>query len=288
MHYEGRIFRPPNESDAILLQVTVGCSHNTCTFCGMYREKQFAIKPMAQIHRDLVTARARFPRIGRVFLCDGDALCLPQSVLLEILEGIRRELPQVILVSTYANAKSVAAKSNKELCELRALNLKLFHLGLESGDDVTLSRVHKYGNAQFHADVAARATQADIKLFVTVLLGLGGRERSQQHAMATAQALSAMQPSRVGALSLMLIPGTPLYASAAAGHFELPSPREMLLELRTMIAQVNMRGTFYANHASNYLPLRARLPKEKDAALEQIDAALEGRTDLIPEWMRSY
>jgi radical SAM superfamily enzyme YgiQ (UPF0313 family) len=286
MHYEGRIFRPPSEADAILLQVTVGCSHNGCRFCGMYREKRFHVKPLEAIRADIATARLELPNVGRVFLCDGDALALPHQDLVEILQAIQVGLPGVIRVATYANAKSVACKSDPELAELRALNLRLFHMGLESGDDTTLARMQKYGDARFHVEQAIRAQAAKIKLFVTVLLGLGGRARAREHASATARALTEMNPSSVGALSLMLIAGTPLHADAARGDFELPTPREMLLELRTMIEQTEMRGVFYANHASNYLPLRARLPRDRAEALAQVDDALAGRIPLKPEWLR--
>jgi radical SAM superfamily enzyme YgiQ (UPF0313 family) len=286
MQYEGRIFRPPSEADAILLQVTVGCSHNGCRFCGMYREKRFRIRSLEAIRDDIARARSEFPRVGRVFLCDGDALAIPQDQLVAILEAIRSGLPEVILISSYANAKSVARKTDADLGDLRALNLKLLHMGLESGDDATLRRMEKHGDASFHATQAARAHAANIKLFVTVLLGLGGRARSEQHAVLTARTLSAMNPSRVGALSLMLIPGTPLYADVAAGQFELPSPREMLLELRTIIENTEIRGVFYANHASNYLPIRARLPRDRAEALAQVDAALQGKIALKPEWLR--
>lgn len=288
MDYEGPLFRPPSEADSILLQATVGCSHNGCRFCGMYRTKRFRLRELDEIRDDIALAREQAPRIGRVFLCDGDALAIPQPELVRILEAIRDGLPEVIRVSTYANAKSIAQKSDAELAQLRALNLKLFHLGLESGDDATLARMQKHGNAAFHVEHARRAQAAEIKLFVTVLLGLGGHTRSMQHAAATARALTEMNPSAVGALSLMLIPGTPLFADEQRGDFELPTPREMLFELRTMIEQTQMRGWFYANHASNYLPLRARLPRDRAEALTQIDAALAGRAPLKPEWMRGY
>jgi radical SAM superfamily enzyme YgiQ (UPF0313 family) len=288
MRYEGRIFRPPNEADAILLQATVGCSHNGCRFCGMYREKRFRVRSFDEIRSDIAAAQREFPSIGRVFLCDGDALAMPQDLLLRVLEAIRDGLPNVIRVATYANAKSVAQKSDTELLALRALNLKLLHTGLESGDDETLRRMHKHGDAAFHVDQVQRAQAAEIKSFVTVLLGLGGRSRWREHALGTAQALSRMNPGAVGALSLMLIPGTPLHSDEVSGTFELPSPHELLVELRTMVENIEMRGMFYANHASNYLPIRARLPRDRAEALEQIDAALAGRAPLRPEWLRAY
>jgi len=286
MHHEGAIFRPPSEADALLLQVTVGCSHNACRFCGMYRDKHFRAKDLGQVFSDIEVARATQPKVGRVFLCDGDALALPQSRLIELLQFIRDRLPEVTRVSTYANARSVAEKTDAELAELRALNLKLFHLGLESGDDATLRRMQKAGDAAFHVTEVQRAHAADIKSFVTVLLGLGGRARTREHALGTAQALSQMKPHYVGALSLMLVCGTPLYRDAEQGEFAPLSPRELLLELRTLVEHTEMRGWFYANHASNYLPLRARLPRDRDQALAQIDAALSGQMPLVPEWLR--
>jgi len=264
----------------------VGCSHNGCRFCGMYRGKRFRIRSIDAIREDIACARVEFPRVGRVFLCDGDALAIPQPELIEILKAIQSGLPEVILVATYANAKSVARKSDAELADLRALNLKLFHMGLESGDDVTLARMEKHGDASFHVKQAERAHAAKIKLFVTVLLGLGGRARSREHALATASALSRMNPGRVGALSLMLVPGTPLHADVARGLFDIPSPRGMLFELRTLLEKTEIRGVFFANHASNYLPILARLPRDRAEALAQVDAALQGRIALKPEWMR--
>lgn len=288
MNYEGRIFRPPSEADAILLQATVGCSHNGCRFCGMYREKRFRVKNLDEVRRDIEDARQEYPHVGRVFLCDGDAIAIEQEPLVRILEAIRVGLPNVIRVSTYANAKSISAKTDAQLTELRGLNLKLFHMGLESGDDETLHRMQKHGDAQLHIAQALRARAAGIKVFVTILLGLGGKERSQAHAFATARALTQMNPNSVGALSLMIIPGTPLHGDRVRGSFDLPGASEMLIELRTILEHTEMRGMFYANHASNYFPIRARLPRDRDEALAQIDAALEGRAPLKPEWMRAY
>ena len=286
VHYEGRIFRPPSEADAILLQVTVGCSHNGCRFCAMYREKRFRIKTRQEILRDIAEASVEAAGIGRVFLCDGDALAMPQAQLVEILKEIQAGLPNVIRISTYANAKSVAGKTDAELAELRALNLKLFHMGLESGDDVTLQRMQKHGDVQLHIAEAHRARTANIQTFVTILLGLGGRDRSREHAMGTARVLTDMNPNYVGALSLMLIPGTPLDADVQRGQFCVPDAKELLFELRTILEHTEMRGVFYANHASNYLPIRARLPRDRAEAIAQVDAALSGTIPLKPEWMR--
>jgi radical SAM superfamily enzyme YgiQ (UPF0313 family) len=288
MHYEGNIIRPPSEANSILLQVTLGCSHNKCTFCGTYTGERFQIKSDDIIMADIAFAAQYCKRQRRVFLCDGDAMIIPQKRLMKILTEIRRQLPWVTRVGVYANTKSLAMKSDDELRELNENGLGIAYMGLESGDDVTLKAINKGANAQRMIDMGRKARAAGIKLSVTVLLGLAGRERSQIHARETGRVLSAIDPEFVGALSLMLIPGTPLYDQHQNGDFELISPDEMLAELRTMIAETHQtKGMFHANHASNYLPIRARMPKEKTQTLALIDAALAGNVKLRPEWMRA-
>lgn len=287
MHYVEPIIRPPSEADSILLQVTTGCSHNTCTFCGVYKNKPFGIKSDANIDADLAEAREHYRHTRRLFLCDGDALIVPQAKLLSILHRIHEQLPWVGRIATYANAKSISRKTEDELRELRQAGLKVLHIGLESGDDTTLAHVRKYGDRAFIIDQGRRAREAGLKLFVTVLLGLGGTERSAIHAEETGRALSEMDPQYVGALSLMLIEGTPLEAECRGGRFTEPTPEQLLRELRIMLAHTDVTlCLFFANHASNYLPIRARLPREKDGTLALIDDALEGKVALREEWMR--
>jgi len=287
MDYIGPIIRPPNEADSILLQVTTGCSHNACSFCGIYKNKPFSIKPDKQIDTDLDYAAKHFPSNRRVFLCDGDALIIPQKHLESILIRIKEKLPRVTRITTYANAKSIARKSDQELRVLRRLGLKQFHIGLESGDDITLQKVKKYGTAAFIIEQCQRAKAAKMKLFVTILLGLGGAERSKIHAELTGKALSQIDPHYVGALSLMMVEESPLYTQWKEGYFTLPSPDAMLRELRTIIANTDVSlCLFFANHASNYLPINARLPREKEKTITRIDQALRGNVPLKPEWLR--
>jgi radical SAM superfamily enzyme YgiQ (UPF0313 family) len=287
VQYEGNVIRPPSEADSILLEVTVGCSHHRCTFCGAYLGDRFRIKDDQTIFSDIAQAARHCRDQERVFLLNGDALVVPSRRLLPILAEIARVLPWVTRVATYANAKSISRKTDQELTELRSLGLKLLHMGLESGDDVTLGEVNKFGDAAFIVEQGRRARRAGMKLFVTVLLGLAGPERSLEHARATGRALTLLEPDYVGALSLMLIPGTRLYDDWRAGRFVLGGPDAMLRELRELLAHTEMpRGMFYANHASNYLPIRARLPRDKAATLGLLDAALSGRVPLKPEWLR--
>ncbi len=288
MHYEGNIIRPPSEANSILLQVTVGCSRNKCTFCGTYMGERFRIKPDSIIMEDIDFAARYCRRQHRVFLCDGDALIIPQKRLMHILDKIREKLPWVSRVGAYANAKSLKMKTDRELAQLRENGLGILYMGLETGDDVTLKAIDKGAGARTMIDMGRKARAAGMKLSLTVLLGIAGPERSEIHARETGRVISAIDPEYVGALSLILIPGTPLHADWEAGRFRLLEPMEMLAELRTMIAHTDMsRGLFHANHASNYLPIKARMPKDKQRVLELIDQALEGRISLKPEWMRA-
>ena len=286
MEHEGLVIRPPSEADSILLQVTTGCSHNKCTFCGAYKDKRFRIKSDAEIARDVDFAAQWCTRLRRVFLCDGDALVIPQQRLVPLLGTIRERLPWVTRVATYASAKAVALKNDAELRELREAGLSLAYMGLESGDDATLAAVGKKGDSGHIVAQARRLKAAGFKINVTVLLGLAGREGSARHAAATGRALTAMQPEQAAALSLMLIPGTPLHADWEAGRFAQLSSDELLLELRVMLEHTDMTGLFFANHASNYLPVRCRLPRDKAGVLARIDAALAGVVALRPEWSR--
>jgi radical SAM superfamily enzyme YgiQ (UPF0313 family) len=288
MHYEGMIIRPPSEANSIILQVTVGCSHNKCTFCGTYKGERFRIKDEAVIDADIRYAARNFPFLRRLFLADGDVLILPQPKLTWVLRRIREEMPWIQRVGLYGNAKSILRKTPEELQTLRALGLGIVYLGLESGDAQVLQEIHKGVRPERMIEAGRRIRDAGLKLSVTVLLGIAGRERSLVHARATGELLSAMDPNYVGALTLMLLPNTELGEQARRGDFELISPAELLTELREMLQHTHLsQGLFLSNHASNYLPLRVRMPSGKEEALKTIDAALEGTIGLRPEWRRA-
>ncbi|MFP3981423.1 MAG: radical SAM protein, partial [Desulfobacterales bacterium] len=285
---EGMIIRPPSEANSILLQVTVGCSHNKCTFCGTYKGERFKIKPDETIMEDIDFAAKHCKNQNRVFICDGDALIVPQKRLLKYMQEIEKKLPWVERVGLYANTKGIGMKSAEELRELRDHGLGIVYMGLESGDDQTLKAVNKGATAEKMINMGRKIKEAGIKLSVTVLLGLAGRQRSQTHAQETGRVLSEMDPGFAGALSLMLIPGTPLHEDYEAGRFPILDANEMLAELRTMIAHTDLSdGLFHANHASNYLPVRAKLPEDKEKTLQQIDDALTGKIALRPEFLRA-
>ncbi len=286
MHYEGNIIRPPSEANSILLQVTVGCSRNKCTFCGTYTGERFRVKSDEIIMEDVDFASRYCRNQRRVFLCDGDALVVPQKRLMKILTEIGKKLPWVTRVGVYANAKSIEMKTPEELAELKECGIGIAYMGLETGDDVTLKDINKGAGSEKMIRMGRKLREAGIRLSVTVLLGIAGRERSEIHARETGRVLSGIDPEYVGALSLMLIPGTPLYDDYQAGRFPLLNAQEMLRELRTMIDATDMTGLFHANHASNYLPIKAKMPKDKERTLELIDRALAGSVRLKPEWLR--
>ncbi len=288
MHYEGNCIRPPSEAYSILLQVTLGCSHNKCTFCGTYKDKRFTIKDDETILSDILFASKTMRRQDRVFLMDGDALVIPQKRLMWILDRIREHLPWVRRVGAYANAKSIRLKSSEDLIALRENGLGILYLGVETGDDRLLKEICKGSGSENLIAMGRKVKDAGIKLSVTVLLGIGGTERSLEHARATGKLLSAMDPDYIGALSVMLIPGTPLYDAYRRGEFRLPDPEGLLRELREMLSHTELtRGLFFSNHASNYLPIKARLPRGKQEALDLIDSALRGEVGLRPDWMRA-
>jgi radical SAM superfamily enzyme YgiQ (UPF0313 family) len=288
MHYEGMCIRPPSEAYSILLQVTLGCSHNKCSFCGTYKDKRFTIKDDKIILSDILFASKYMKRQDKVFLMDGDALIIPQKRLMWIIDRINEHLPWVKRIGAYANTKSVKMKTLDELMELRRNKLAILYYGVETGDDELRKKINKGSDAKTCTEMGRKIKEAGIKLSVTVLLGIAGKDRSLQHAKATGELLSAMDPDFVGALTVMLIPGTPLHEEFESGTFQLPDQRGLLEELREMIRHTNLsRGLFYSNHASNYLPVKARLPNGKQEALNLIDSALQGDVGLRPEWMRA-
>ena len=289
MHYEGNCIRPPPEAYSILVQVTVGCSHNRCTFCGTYKDERFRIKDDDIILSDILFASKHMRRQDQVFLMDGDALIIPQKRLMWILESIQQHLPWVRRVGAYANTKSISMKSPRELSELRENGLGMLYLGVETGDDEVRKKINKGSTAQHCLEMGKRVKNAGIKLTVTVLLGIAGKEKSLAHARATGELISAIDPDFASALTVILIPGTPLWEEYERGDFELPDERGLLIEMREMIAHTNLScGIFSSNHASNYLPVRVRLPEGKQEILDLIDAALRGEIGLRPEWMRAF
>ena len=289
MHYEGNCIRPPPEADSILLQVTLGCSHNKCTFCGTYKDKPFRIKEDDIILSDILFASKYMRAQNRVFLMDGDALIIPQKRLIWILQRIQEHLPWINRVGAYANTKSIGMKSSRELNQLRENNLGMLYLGVETGDDEIRKKINKGSSAQKCLEMGKKVKDAGMQLTVTLLLGIAGQQKSLQHARTTGRLVSAIDPDYASALTLMLIPGTPLWEEYQRGDFTLPDKRALLIEMRELLIHTHLsHGLFSSNHASNYLPLRAWLPEGRSALLDSINAALSGEIGLKPEWMRRF
>ena len=282
------IIRPPSEAYSLLLQVTVGCSHNRCTFCGTYRQKKFKIKPVERIEKDLKEART-YGHIEKLFLCDGDALIIPQPRLEEILLMIKRYLPMLERIGSYANTKSILRKSVDDLKKLKELGLKIIYLGVETGNAELLKKIDKGATREQMIEAAKRIKAAGIELSVTVILGIGGIEKSVEHAMDTASLLADMDPDYVGALTLMLVPQTELYDDYIAGRFVLPDKIGFIRELYLMIANSNFTDCYFtSNHASNYLPIKARLPGQKEIIMKMIGSVIEEKdvSRMRPEYLR--
>ncbi len=288
MRYEGPLFRPPSEADSFILQATIGCSWNACTYCDMYRTKQYRVRSTGEILADIDEVRAACGNeISKVFVADGDALAMDLAHWEAILAACRQAFPRLRRVSAYATAMNLLEKTPDELRRLRDGGLTLLYIGPESGDDVTLRRIAKGAGFDDHVEAARRAREAGIALSAIFLLGVAGTERSEEHALASARLATAMDPRFVSLLTLTVIPGTPIATLEDRGRFELPGIEGLLRELRIFLAEAQPTDAiFRTNHASNYLPLSGRIPRDRARLVEVLDAALGGQIPLRPEWAR--
>lgn len=288
MRYVGSVYRPPSEARSLIVQVTYGCSHNTCAFCSMYRAKPFALRPMDEILEDFRMARDAYSSVRRIFLADGDALIRPAEDLERILQEIARLFPECELVTCYASPVSIHIRTREELERLRQLGLGMVYMGLESGCDRVLERMRKGNTAADIIAAGQKINDSGIRLSVTAISGLGGQELWREHATDTAAALSAIRPAYIGLLTLMVEPGTPLYDWVETGQFSLPDSRLVLEETSLLVEGLDAPGcVFRMNHASNYLSLRGTLNQDKPAMLAKLQAALSGQAELKPEYFRA-
>lgn len=291
MKYEGNIIRPPSEAHSMIIQVTVGCSHNRCTFCGTYKGWDFRIKDKKTIMADIDEASSWGIPFTKAFLADGDVLILPTRDLLEIINYIRRKNPRITRIGVYGNTKAILKKSPDELAELRDAGLGIVYQGIESGNIDVLRKIKKGAFPHKQKETAEKIIKAGILLSQTVLLGIGGTEKSREHAIDTGKHLADMSPDYASALTVMLLPNTELYRDYRAGVFTLPDKFGLLEELRLMIEHMNVHRPcfFTSNHASNYLPIRAHFPQERDAVLRALEHILAHRDDSVlrPEFMRA-
>lgn len=290
MRYEGMVIRPPSEANSYILQVTYGCSHNRCTFCGTYMDKPFQVRPIQEVLEDIALAQVRYAETRCVFLADGNALMLDTASLDRILDALAASFPRLRRVGIYANARDVLGKTDAQLATLRQRKLTVVYLGLESGSDAVLRRVRKGITPAEMVEAVQKLKRAEMRASVIGLLGLGGTELSAEHAEETGRVVSAMDPEYFSMLTVMLIPGTELHRQSQQGTFELPQPQDLLRELRQVIAHCDglSRCVFRSNHASNYLPLAGTLSRDKTELLASIDEALiQGPSALRPEAWRA-
>jgi radical SAM superfamily enzyme YgiQ (UPF0313 family) len=290
MRYEGNIFRPFSEANSYLLQCTIGCSHNQCTFCGMYKDKKYRKRSLAEITEDIAMAKDSYGDVEKVFLCDGDAIALETNMLLAILKKLYQTFPSLRHVGSYVGPQSTLSKSIEELNALRNAGLTKAYLGVETGDDELLKKVKKGVDSDQMLQAGKNLVAAGINLSAMVLLGLAGKgEVSRRHALATAKICNEMKPQYLAALTVTPVPGTVLYSQLERGEFKLLDPFETLEEMKQIFENItadNMK--FVGAHASNYLPVTGTLQKDKQKMIAMVDAVLENRDESLirPDYMR--
>ena len=287
MRYYGAVYRPPSEAYSLIVQVTYGCSHNTCVFCSMYKEKRFALRPLEEVLEDFRIARQTYRHVDKVFLADGDALVRKASELYTILDTIRELFPECERVTSYASPASIRIRTDEELQTLRAKGLTMVYMGLESGCDDVLKLMRKGRMSAEIIEMGQKVRRNGIALSVTAITGLGGPELLERHAIETAKAFNAMNPEYIGMLTLMVEPGTPLYDWVHDGSFQLLTQSQVLRETRLLVENLDSPGSvFRMNHASNYLALKGTLNQDREAMLRTIDAAEHDLSRLRPEAWR--
>ncbi|GCD11107.1 radical SAM protein [Clostridium tagluense] len=277
MRYEGVVYRPPSEAHSLIVQVTIGCSHNGCSFCGMYKEKKFRIRDLKEIIEDLEQAKLNYGLIKKIFLGDGDALVLETNKLKSILSKIRELFPECERVGIYGTSNDILSKSLDELRELKEFGLGIVYLGVESGSNEILKSINKGVTACEMIMAGRKVKESGIKLSATLISGIGGRAKIREHAIESAKLISAINPDYLGFLTLMLESGTPIYEDVQKGDFHILTPEEIMYETREFLQNVEVDGcVFRSNHASNYLALSGILPGDKNQLLQDIDLALKG------------
>ncbi|MBW4827790.1 MAG: radical SAM protein [Clostridiaceae bacterium] len=276
MRYEGTVYRPPSEAYSLIVQATIGCSHNRCTFCSMYKDKKFRIRPLEEIIKDLMIGRQNYKNIKRIFIADGDGLIMKMDYLRKILRAIKELFPECERVGIYGSPRSILGKSKDELLELKDLGLGIIYLGVESGSDKILNKIKKGVTSTEMILAGERVVETGIKLSVTLISGIGGKELSQEHAIESARVMNEINPDYIGLLTLLVNEGTGLHDEIQNGEFQLLTPEEVLIETRQLVNRLEVDNCiFRSNHASNYVALGGTLKEDKDLILAQIDEGLK-------------
>ena len=288
MQYYGNVFRPPSEARSLIIQATVGCAHNKCSFCYMYKDDNFIIRPLEDIKKDLIEMSQYGSYWRRIFLADGDALVLKTSDLLEILKTIKQYYPNIERVSSYATAGDINRKSIEELKALRDAGLEMLYIGFESGDDDILRKINKGLTYKDYVSAMAKCKEVGFKTSITIIAGLGGVELMEQNAKGTAKIISETKPDYVSYLTMRIYKNTPLYLDYINGKFNMPNAEEILQEMKIFLENVDSEGTiFRSNHASNYVLLAGTLNEDKKGLIEAIDKTLK-KKNFVPEVLRGF
>lgn len=289
IRYEERLYRPPSEARSLILQATIGCSYNKCTFCGMYRNKQFRVRPIEELAEEIAWAKDNLPTPRKVFLADGDALMAKARFQLELLELLNEAFPDLQRISVYASPQSLQVRTVEEMRELRENGLTQYYLGIESGHDTVLTQLEKGVDAEEMIRVANKANDADVKLSTMILLGAGGRELSKEHALESARVVNAINPRFLSTLVMTPVEDTPLWEENLQGQVDELTPIELAVELRTMLAALTVEGSiFRSNHASNYLTLAGTLSKDQPELVAALDEVIQHpeNAPFVPDWLR--
>lgn len=287
INYEGTVYRPPSEAYSLIIQVTIGCAHNKCSFCSMYKDKKFKIKNLEQIYEDLYEARKLYKSVKRIFLADGDAFVLPFEQIENILNKIKELFPECERVSSYAAPKDILRKSKEEIIALKELGLKMIYMGIESGSDSILKDINKGVTSSDIIEAGKKAKDGLMKLSVTLISGIGGKDKWIENAVESAKAINAIEPDYLGTLTLMVEPNTPIYEAVKSGKFQILNSDEAMLEMRELIKNINVKNCiFRSNHASNYMAIGGNLSKDKDKLIKLIDDVLDGKYEYKPEEFR--
>ena len=287
IEYDPPVYRPPGEWRSFLVQATIGCSHNGCTFCGMYKGKKFRIRPMDDIIGYIREAAAFYNQYEKVFLCDGDAIVMKTEDLLEIIGEIKKDFPHCRLISTYAGPRSTLSKTPEELKILHEAGLGRAYLGIETGMEALLKSTNKGVSRAEMLEAGLRLRNAGIDLWGIILIGLGGKPLSMDNARETAKLINEMQPNHLSAMNYTPVEGTKLGNQALRGEFQVLSAKESLMETAELIRNLEVSGMhFTSDHASNYLPLKGTLNEDRDKLLRLIDGAIGGKVAVRSEASR--
>lgn len=275
MRYEEPVFRPPCEAGSLIIQATIGCPHNRCAFCGMYKSKRYRVRPLEEIRQDLGMAKNAWPAPYSVFLADGNTIAMRTDDLVDVLDSVRETFPDVHRISCYGGARFIRGRKVADLARLREHGLSIVYMGLESGDDVILERIDKGATADDYVRAAAKMKSAGIELSTYVLAGLGGRERTREHALGSARVLNLMKPDYIRIRTLVFLPGFPLFEELRSGRLVECTGREIAEETKLLLENIELDGArFLSDHVSNYLPLNGLLQRDRRKMIDAIDEVL--------------